>query len=315
MPAVAALRARHPGARIDWLVDPRYTATLQLVEGLDHAIPIDPRGGVGALLRAIRELRRTKYDAVVDLQGLLKSGVLARLVSARRTIGFPSGHLREPAARFFYRETPDPGRDPHVIRKNLALMKALDVQDLRVRFPLKVPPTTAGEAVAAAYGSEGYVVINPGAAWPNKRWPPDRFGGLAAQIRARIGLRSLVLWGPGEEGLASLVVETSCGAAELSPPTSILDLFAIARPAKLMIAGDTGPLHIAAAVGTPLVALFGPTYAERNGPWDPADITISRAAQCVCHYQRKCRLTQPCIDDISLDEVVSAAASRIAARG
>src|SRR4029434_1585788 len=95
----------------------------------------------------------------------------------------------------------------------------------------------------------------------------------------------------------------------------IFALSPIARRAKLMISGDTGPLHIAAAVGTPLVALFGPTFAERNGPWSAADVTISRAPRGSCHYERKCRLLQPCIDDIAVDEVVAAAEYRVAARG
>jgi ADP-heptose:LPS heptosyltransferase len=218
-------------------------------------------------------------------------------------------------ARVFYSETPDPGRDPHVIRKSLALMRALGVEDVRVTFPLKMPRTVTGDTVAAGFGPDGYALINPGAAWPNKRWPPERYGALAVQIRERIGVRSLVLWGPGEEDIASLVVGASRGAADLSPRTNIIDLFAISRRAKLMVSGDTGPLHIAAAVGTPVVALFGPTFAERNGPWNPSDITISRAPRCFCHYQRKCRLLQPCIDDIALDEVVSAAEYRVAARG
>jgi len=315
IPSAAALRARYPSAQIDWLVDPRYTSVLQLVEGLSDAIPVNPRKSVAALLGTIGRLRRAAYDAVVDLQGLLKSAVLARAAGARRVIGFPREHLREPAARFFYSETADPGRDPHVIHKNLALMRALGVEDLRVSFPLKLPRTMTGDTVGERFGPEGYALINPGAAWPNKRWPPQRFGALAVEIRERIGVRSLVLWGPGEEAIASLVVNASRGAAELSPRTEIVDIFAIARRAKLMVSGDTGPLHIAAAVGTPVVALFGPTFADRNGPWSSDDITISRATRCVCHYERKCRLVQPCIDDIAVDEVVSAAEHRVAARG
>ena len=251
----------------------------------------------------------------MDLQGLLKSAVLARAAGAARVIGFPREHLREPMARVCYTETPDPGRDPHVIRKNLMLMRAFGVEDLQIAFPLKMPRTVTGDMAASGFGSEGYAVINPGAAWPNKRWPPQRFGALAVQIRERIGVRSLVLWGPGEEDIASLVVGASRGAAELAPQTTIVDVFAIARRAKLMVSGDTGPLHIAAAVGTPVVALFGPTFAERNGPWARADITISRAPRCFCHYERKCRLLQPCIEDIGVDEVVAAAEYRVAARG
>ncbi len=315
IPAVAALRARQPGARIDWLVDPRYTPVVQLVEGVDAALPLDPRAGVGNLLRAIANLRRARYDAAVDLQGLIKSAALARGSGAQRVIGFPREHLREPLSRIFYSDTPDPGRDPHVIRKNLALMQALGVEDVRITFPLKVPRTVAADTVAARFGPDGFAMINPGAAWPNKRWPPERFGVIAAEIRERIGVRSLVVWGPGEEAIAAGVVSASRGAAELAPRTTIVDLFDIARRAKLMVSGDTGPLHIAAAVGTPVVALFGPTFAERNGPWSTADVTISRAPRCSCHYERTCRLQRPCIEDIGVDEVVSAAENRVAARG
>jgi lipopolysaccharide heptosyltransferase I len=315
IPAAAALRRRYPGARIDWLVDPRYTSILQMVEGLNHAIPVDPRGSKLALLRTIRGLRRTKYDAVVDLQGLLKSAVLARAAGGSRALGLPRAHLREPVARFFYSETPDPGRDPHVIRKSLTMMRALGVEDSQIVFPLKVPRTQSADAAVARFGPEGFALINPGAAWPNKRWPAERFGELAARIRDRLGVRSLVLWGPGEEDVANLVVNASHGAAELPPRTTIVDLFAIAKDAKAMVSGDTGPLHIAAAVGTPVVALFGPTYAERNGPWASADITLSRASRCVCHYERRCRLPQSCIDDIGVDEVLAAVEYRVASRG
>jgi len=315
IPAAAALRARYPRARIDWLVDPRYSSVLQLVEGLDAAIPLDPRAGVRTLLRTIARVRRTKYDAAVDLQGLLKSAVLTRAAGARRVIGLPREHLRKPLSRIFYGDTPDPGRDPHVIRKNLMLMQALGVEDLRITFPLTIPRTVTADTMVTRFGPAGFVLINPGAAWPNKRWPPQRFGALAGEIHDRLGVRTLVLWGPGEEEIASIVVSASRGSAELAPRTSIVDLFAIASCARLLISGDTGPLHIAAAVGTPVVALFGPTFTERNGPWSTADIAISRASQCSCHYERKCRFPQPCIEGISVDEVIAATERRVAARG
>ena len=312
IPAAAALRARHPDARIDWLVDPVYEPVVQLVEGLNDVIPVRPRGPAGTLVRTIRRLRRTRYDAAVDLQGLLKSAMLTRAAGARRVIGLPREHLREPLARIFYSETPDPGRDPHVVQTSLMLMHVLGVEDLQIRFPLKRPSTVTGDVVAAGFGSEGYAVINPGAAWPNKRWLPERFGALAAEMRVRIGVRSLVVWGPGEKEIASRVVSASDGAADLAPPTDVLDLFAITRRARLMVSGDTGPLHIAAAVGTPVVALFGPTFADRNGPWDSNDVSITRAQRCVCHYERRCRLAQPCIEDSGVPEVVRAVESRVA---
>jgi ADP-heptose:LPS heptosyltransferase len=194
----------------------------------------------------------------------------------------------------------------HVIFKNLALLEAVGVREPRVEFPLDIPATEAAEQVRRGAGASGYVLLNPGAAWPNKRWPAKRFGRLADSIRERLGLSSVVLWGPGEESLAADVVHASGGAATAAPATTITDLFAIAREARLMVSGDTGPLHIAAAVGTPLVALFGPTWAERNGPWAPTDVTLTRNAQCVCHYRRQCRRDDPCIEGITLDEVAGA---------
>jgi heptosyltransferase I len=305
IPAVAALIDRHPAARVDWIVDPRYVDLVTRVERIGRVIPFDTREGWARLLATARQLRGERYDAAVDLQGLLKSAVLARVAGARRTIGFDRTHLREPLARLFYTETHDPGAAVHVIHKGLALMRALDVNETTARFPIGVPPRGT---------LDGYVLINPSAAWPNKRWPAERFGALAAAIRERHHLTSMVLWGPDEESLAAAVAAASKGAAAAAPPTTIVDLMALARGAHLMISGDTGPMHVAGAVGTPIVALFGPTRAERNGPWAPGDISISRFNHCVCHYERRCRRSTPCIDDITVDEVMAAVDRRVAAR-
>ena len=320
IPVAAALRQEFPASRIDWMVDPRYVELLSLVKAIDRRIAVDPRvirHGTGRrkFRETLRELRATEYEAVIDLQGLLKSAMLARSVRGHRTIGFPRKHLRETLARLFYTVAPDPGDATHVIYKNLALLTPLKVLDRRVRFPLEIPHTPTVVQVVKRFEPQGYVLINPGAAWPNKRWPPERFGEVASAIARDFGWRSLVLWGPGEQELAHSVVAASGGAADASPPTTITDLVGIARSARLMISGDTGPLHIAAAVETPIVALYGPTQPERNGPWSLDDIAISRVQQCSCLYERTCRKTERCIDDIGVAEVMSAVHRRIAARG
>jgi lipopolysaccharide heptosyltransferase I len=324
IPAAAALRRHFPQARIDWVVDPRYVALLDLVEGLDRRIPFhprnltgDPRGLTdgGGAWSTISELRRARYDAVLDFQGLLKSAVLARLAGGRRTVGFPRADLREPLAALFYTTTADPGAVSHVIDKTLGLLAPLGVVDRTVRFPIAVPRSAVAVSIAGRFGPNGFALVNPGAAWPNKRWPPARFGALAAAIRREHGLRSIVLWGPGEETLAAAVAGASEDAAEVAPATTIPDIVAIARGATLMVSGDTGPLHIAGAVGTPLVALFGPTYPERNGPWSPNDVVISRVTTCSCLYERRCRRDTPCIDDIGVDDVVQAVRQRLSAHG
>lgn len=310
IPTAAALRARFPDARIDWLVDPRYVPLLEMVRGIDSRVPVNPRR-LGQTISILRDLRSVGYTAVLDLQGLLKSAVLARAVGAERTIGFEREHLRERTAAPFYSHRVAPAGSAHVIFKNLALLEPLGSRDLHVSFPLEIPTSPAADEARARFAGRPYAVINPGAAWPNKRWPPERFGALALAIRERAGLRSLVLWGPGEETLAQQVSNASGGAAEPAPATAITDLFAIARQARVLISGDTGPLHIGGAVGTPLVALFGPTLAERNGPWSPGDVVLSRTEGCACLYRRRCGRAAPCIDEIQLPDVIDAVERRL----
>ena len=316
LPMAAALRARFSDARIDWVVDERHQALLELVPVVDRRIVLRTRSA--SLRRRVTELRRTlareSYDVAVDVQGLLKSAVVARLSGAHRILGFAPSLLREPLARVFYTETHDPGDTAHVIEKNLSLAAALGADATQIRFPLSVPGSTALDALRdrrAAAGDTPFAVLNPGAAWPNKRWPPDRFGAVARWLRQEHGLGSVVTWGPGDETMAAAVVAGSAGAAELAPTTSIADLVAIIRDAVLMVSNDTGPTHLAAAVGTPVVGIFGPTDATRNGPWSVDDVTVSRFAACVCHHRRRCRAARWCLDDVSTSDVTTAIARRL----
>ena len=139
------------------------------------------------------------------------------------------------------------------------------------------------------------------------------FGALAMALRDRWNLQSVVLWGPGEFDLAEDVVATAAGAAILTPQTSVADVVALARGASVMVSGDTGPTHIAAAVGTPIVGIYGPTRPERNGPWLADDETVSRASICQCHHFRQCKVDKMCLLDIEVAEVVAAVDRRLAA--
>ena len=316
LPLAAALRARFGDARIDWVVDERHRELLELVPVVDRRIVLRTRSA--SLRRRLTELRRRlgrePYDIAIDVQGLLKSAVVARLSGARRILGFSSPHLRERTARLFYTETHDPGDTAHVIEKNLTLAAWLGADVSRIRFPLAVPASAALDAIRdrrSAAGETSFVVLNPGAAWPNKRWPPARFGAVARWLRREFGLTSVVTWGVGDDTLAAAVVAGSAGAAELAPPTSIADLTAIVREAALVVSGDTGPVHLAAAVGTPIVGIYGPTDAVRNGPWSADDVSVSRFSACSCHHQRRCRVARWCLEDISVDDVVAAIAIRI----
>jgi lipopolysaccharide heptosyltransferase I len=350
IPLAAALREAFPAARIDWLVEAKHRAIVECVPVLSNRIAIDSRQplatGERSPLGVIRRLRAVRYDVAFDAQGLLKSAFYARASGAARVVGFSREHLREPAARFFYTETVDPeavaaaiasargsaardgvqpmlrrsmgkglGSSIHVIDKTLALASAVGIARPSRSFPLNVGDSTATARTRAALGLDPdapFVLTNPGAAWPNKRWPAERFGALARRIRERTGLRSAVLWGPGETALAGAVVAASEGAAVAAPETTVADIVALARDAALLVSGDTGPIHLAAAAGTPIIGIYGPTDPARNGPWDPRDVCVSRVDRCACHHQRRCLVADWCLAGVEVDEVWRAVARRMA---
>ena len=310
LPAVAAIRRAHPGARIDWLVEAKHRAIVDLVTPVDRTIEL-ARPSVDAWLAVARQLRATAYDIAIDFQGLLKSAVLARASGAARVVGFSIWHLREKAARPFY-STSAPAEGAHVIRHNLRLLRVLGIEDEEIHFPIADVASPALDELRRRLEARPFALINPGAGWPNKRWPADRFGELAAFLREASGLAPIILWGPGEEHLADAVVAASGRTAVAAPPTRVPDLVALSRAAALVISGDTGPLHIATAVGTPTVSLFGPTDPDRNGPWSPDDVCVSRFDHCACRYDRKCHTPRWCLEDVGVAEVCAAVQQRLA---
>ncbi len=314
LPVAAALRRAFPQCRIDWLVDARHRELLDLVPVIDRRIAIDSAAAV-SIVAGVRELRAARYEAALDVQGLLKSAVLARLSGADRVIGFPAPLLRERGARLLYTETAGAAA-AHVVHKNLSILQALGVGHFAPEFPLEAAGSDlAAEARASlGLGERGpFAILNPGAAWPNKRWPPVYFAEVAIGLRARYQLRSIVTWGPRERQLAQDVVDAAQGAAAVSPQTSLGEFIGLARAAAVMVSGDTGPLHLAAAVGTPIVGLYGPTDPVRNGPWASRDVTLSAFDRCECAYQRRCRQGRWCLLDISPRQVVDAVGRRVEA--
>jgi heptosyltransferase-1 len=321
IPVAAALKKAFPSARIDWLVGSRHRAILDLVPVVDRRVVVNDRwaaAGGASLWTALGELRRARYEAAIDLQGLLKSALVARSSGARRVIGFSRLYLREPLARLFYTDTHDPGgagiyapsEKRHVSEINLGVLAALGVEPGPVEFPIDpVDSAVARDAVDRVGGR--YALLNPGAAWPNKRWPAASFGALAAVLGERHGLMSVVLWGPGERGLGEAVVAGADGSATLLPETTIADVVALARGAAVVVSGDTGPAHIASAVGAPSVGIYGPTRPERNGPLLPGDIALSRADVCQCHHLRRCRAARMCLLDIGVEDVLGAVEQRL----
>ena len=318
VPLAAALFRRLPGAAVDWVVDERYAALLRTVPELDRRIALAGGGRTAAAWRALRRaLRAVRYDVALDAQGLGKSALVARLSGARRVVGFTAPFLRERSARWLYTETVDPGRPRHVVDRNLGLLAGVGVADRAWSFPFRPPAPPTAEAPRGAFA-----VLNPNAAWPTKRWPPERYGAVAEHLRRVHGLPCVVIWGPEDEPRAAAVVAASGGAAALAPPTNLVELASLLRAAALLVSGDTGPLHLAAALGTPVVGLYGPSDPVRNGPWSLADEVVSAFPDCGCAARRaaggrpvpmvrRCRAATPCLHALTAERVCAAVDRRL----
>lgn len=278
LPVLNALREAFPRAFLGWVVEGRASCLLEGHPALDQLIRV-PRGWLKSprtVLQLRRQLRESAFEVTIDVQGLTKSAVAAWLSGAKRRIGFDGVKGRE-LSRWLNTELV-PSTAPHIVDCNLELLGPLGITSPAVRFEL--PETAeareAAEQIIRRVNLEsGYVLINPGAGWPSKLWPAQRFAAVAQHIARTWRLPSIVLWaGQQEQAMAHEVVAHSQGYAWQAPATSLLELAALARRARLFVAADTGPLHLAAAVGTPCVGLFGPMPAERNGPYGPEHIAL-----------------------------------------
>lgn len=315
LPLAEALRAHESGPQVEWLVERSLAPVLRMAPAVSRVVTIETRRlrrGRG-WIPVLGELRARRYDVAFDAQGLVKSAALARLSGARRVVGWTRPHVREALAAWWYTERIDPGGTRHVIDKNLALLRAMGVDAASRALRLDEGPASPHLTPFVSGRHGPFALLNPGGNWPNKRWPADRFGELAAWLRDVHGLYSLVLWGPGDEPLADAVAAASDGAASRAPATSLADVVALSRQAALMLSGDTGPAHFACAVGTPVVGVYGPTDPRRNGPWHPDDQCVSRFDACECHHERSCHAPRWCLLDVSVEEVKAAVTRRLAA--
>ncbi len=296
--ALAALRRAWPQAHLAWAVE-RGGAARLLADNpcLDELIELDLRGWrkqwwQASAWRAARQAagQLRAFDVALDFQGLLKSAGIARLSRAPHRLGFARDALREPASALFYTEEVAADDRGHIIQKNLQLAARLggDVTGA-YEFPLAL--SADDESFAAQHAARGpFAILNPGGGWVTKLWSTAGFAEIADRLWQAHGLRSFVTYGPGEAALAREVVEHSrSGAAELLD-ADLKQFVALAQHAELFVGGDTGPMHLAVAAGAPIVALFGPTSARRNGPFAAEDVVVERFdldCRTDC-YRRQC---------------------------
>lgn len=324
LPAAQALRVAFPKTMIGWLIEERW-AELLCAPGearrgpraaqrpmVDWVHTVDLKGWrksmftlstVEHVARVWNDVRATRYDVAVDLQGAIRSAVLARWSGAAVVWG-ASQPRESPASLWYTRQASMHGA--HVIEQNLAIAEALAGRPLpleKVEFPCDPCAEEVIDQRLAELGLSQFAVISPGAGWGAKRWPAERYGRVAAALAAW-GVKSAVNYGPGEEGLAREVEDASGGTARRIS-CSISELVAFTRRARVFIGGDTGPLHLAAALKIPVVAIFGPTDPARNGPYGTRSVVLRNLASKTSHA-RSPHPDQAMLE-IGVDEVVRAA--------
>jgi lipopolysaccharide heptosyltransferase I len=265
IPAVVALRERY--ADIAWAVEAPYRELVEIVAGV-RAIPVSLKQWSFAKLKEARKSVRG-YDVAIDFQGLIKSALLARASGATERIGFASEFIKEKPAAWLMNRRVKIDRSAHVVDWNLQLAG------------VSMPNVDFASFTKGELDVQGAVVLLPSAGRPEKVWPVERFRALAQ----RLGDRALAVWGPGEEESARAI------GCRVAPKTSLRELAQLLRTASLVIGGDTGPLHLADALGTKVVGLYGPTNPRRNGPY-------SQLSRCVSTFESTRMMDAIGVDDV-----------------
>ena len=328
LPAVRFLRKTLPQAHIGWLIEERWAELL--------CAPGSPRRGGRSALRPLvdevhavnlkawkkslftistlqraatvwNDLRGAHYDFALDLQGAMRSAVLARWSGAGVVYG--AAEPREsPASLWYTRKVSARGR--HVVEQNLSVALALvqprldlSPTDISGDIPRHLQVEAEIDQRLAENGVGDFAILNPGAGWGAKRWPAERYGAVARGL-SDLGIRSILNYGPGEEELVR-APEVASGGTATAMSCTITELIALTRRAKLFIGGDTGPLHLAAALRVPVVAIFGPTDPARNGPYGTRSVVL-RSADSVTSHARRAAADAGLLS-IGIEEVVAAA--------
>jgi lipopolysaccharide heptosyltransferase I len=304
-PAVSGLRQSFPNAEIVWLTHPKWE-TLVRASGLASELwTLDTRDW-SSLRAMLSRVRKHGFTAAIDYQGLWKSASIPFLSGISPRIGFSSHTIREAGVQILYTDRVNVTAKVHIADQNGLLSTRLGAKYPVGNIQLAVNPEDESTVCASLResASGGYIVLSPGGGWRSKCWPAERFGNLAARIAKEFGLRCVINAGPGEADAVQSVLAAADNAQPLPYSGSLGQLMALLKHAKAVVAGDTGPLHLANALGTPVVALFGPTDPARNGPYWPG-AAVLRWANAKTSYKRADQPDESLLH-ISVDEVMQA---------
>lgn len=302
LPVLEAVRRHRPEARIAWAIEEAMAPVLAGHPDLDLLIPVrlrawrhNPltRAHRREISEALSRLRGFSADIALDLMGNHKGALLARLSGARRSVGLARRYRREPSSVLWLDETLT-ARGPHAVERAMSLLPALGL-------PADEPARFTGDKLfpdARPESGEPRVVLHPGAAWRNKCYPARMWARVARELLSDPGIPTRVVWGPGEEELAREVVDASDGAARLQHAAGLAQLARELRGARLVLGGDTGPLHLARALGCRVLTVHGPTDPRLHGPWDRPHATVHRTLPCsFCH--RRMAEAKACLTTLS----------------
>jgi lipopolysaccharide heptosyltransferase I len=309
LPALALLKHHWPQTAIDWLVKEEWAELLIHQPSLNEVLLFPTKISAWGAMR--RSLRVRRYDAVIDLQGLLRSGVAALLTQARMRIGFADG--RE-GSRWCYTKRIQSSAI-HAVDRIVDLLRQIGVPVAGpIDFPLTVP--AAAERWAEALWKreriegEGAVVIHPAARGETKRWPAERFAQVADRLASGTGARIILVAAREQSSHVDEVVRyLRRPVVNLAGASTLLELAALMKKATLVISNDSGPMHLAAAVGTPVIGLFGPTDPRRIGPYGTAHVALKKNFDCSGCSRRACARDHGCLKLITVEDVLSAASS------
>ena len=310
LPAAAALRDTFSDARIDWAVDRKWMRLLEGNPDLTEVISFD-RKSAGGVASAIRKLRGAEYTCAIDFQALYKSALISFASGAPQRIGFQSSYAREGFAALLYTDRFNP-RGAHKVEHNLTLAEQAGARVRARRFPLAIH-TEDEERIArelSAHSLNDYFVLNPGGGWRSKCWPAERYGELHRRLSERYGWRGVVSFGPGEEMIARAVTEAAGKAPPVALALGLGPLLALLQRAKFVVSADTGPLHIAAALRSPVIGLYGPTDPARNGPYSAGDAVVRNLRVSETTYGRGASYSAAMLS-ITVDQVFQAVERRL----
>ena len=310
MPTFASIRRTYPKARLTWLVKSQWADFVERIDGVDRVWPV--KSTLKGWLSQVSPLRAEHFDLVVDLQGLFRSAAISWLSGSPLIAGFANG--REGSSWFYSRRVPAPQVEMHAVDRYLLVAKAVGAVESCVpefRFRISQADHDAVERLLSRFGvalGTSWVALNVSARWPTKRWPAESFAEVADRLQQEGAGPVMLLGGPDERAAgAAITGQMKTPVIDLTGATTVGLLPALLSKASLLITNDSGPMHIAAAVGTPVVALFGPTSALLTGPYGAGHSVLTGNVPCQPCFSRTCRNVLPleCLRTVSPQQVLA----------